>query len=270
VPEIREVASGLWIGGAPASGKTTIALRLARRHGLRWYGADTRTWAHRDRALAAGVEAARRWESLAPEERGAAPADELVAMSLHRERGRMVIDDVRALPDTPLPIAEGSTVPASVVSSGITDAARSVWLIPTPDFLQAQLASHPAEARKLYIALRDVIAEEAKEHHAPTVSVDGQLGVDEMTELVEERFADAIREGPRTETVVERRRLLRQANLSVTEQVRGFYRRPWAAGDPETIVRSFICECGDATCEASVEATVRDAEARPVVARGHR
>jgi hypothetical protein len=257
----------LWIGGAPASGKTTIALRLARRHGLRWYGADTRTWEHRDRALAAGVEAAHRWESLAPQARGDAPPRELVAMSLHRERGRMVIDDVRALPDSPLVVAEGTTVPASAVSSGITDAARSVWLVPTPEFQRSQLAGHPA--RRLYTLLGDLIAEETKEHHAPSVSVDDQLGIDELIELVEARFADAIRTGPRAETIDQRRELLRQANLSVAEQVRGFYRRPWAVGDPETTVRTFVCECGERSCEANVETKVHDAAADPVLAAGH-
>lgn len=260
----------LWIGGVPASGKTTIALRLARRHGLRWYGTDTRTWDHRDRALAAGVEAAHRWESLAPGERGDAPPDELIAMSLHRERGQMVIDDVQGLADSPLVVAEGTTIPAWIVSAGIADAARSVWLIPTPEFLRAQLAGHPAGARKLYTLLGGVIEEETQEHHTPTVSLDGQFGVDELTELVDARFADAIREGPRAETIDERRELLREANLSIIEQVRSFYRRPWAEGDPETVVRNFVCECGDDSCEASVETTVRKAGAGPVVARGHR
>ena len=51
----------LWIGGPPGGGKSSVATRIARRYGLRWYGADTRTWRHRDRALRAGNEAARRW-----------------------------------------------------------------------------------------------------------------------------------------------------------------------------------------------------------------
>lgn len=181
----------------------------------------------------------------------------------------MVIDDVRELPDTPLLVAEGTTIPASVVSSGITDAARSVWLIPTADFEGAQLAGHPAGARKLYTLLRDVIGQETKEHDAPTVSVDGRLGVGELIELIETRFADAILHGPRAETIDERRRLLREANLSVTEQVRGFYRRPWAQGDAETVVRTFVCECGDPSCTANVDATVHDAAAHPVLASGH-
>jgi hypothetical protein len=58
----------LWIGRAPASGKTTLATRIAPRHGLGLYGADTRTWEHRDRALAAGNAAAHRWEAMTPEQ----------------------------------------------------------------------------------------------------------------------------------------------------------------------------------------------------------
>jgi hypothetical protein len=86
----------LWIGGPPSAGKTVVATRIARRHGLRWYGADIRTWQHRDRALVAGNPAAHRWEAMTPDERWvrSTPA-EMLAMSLHTERGPMVLDDLR-------------------------------------------------------------------------------------------------------------------------------------------------------------------------------
>ena len=259
----------LWIGGPLGSGKTTVARRIARRHGLRLYSADTRTWAHRDRALADRNEAAEKWERLSPEARGDASPDELVAMSLHRERGTMVIEDLRKLPRSPLIVAEGSTLPASAVSSGIADPARSIWLVPTEDFQQRALAGLPAAARTLYSLLGDVIAGEAQEHDVRTLRVDGSRRIDETVESVEGLFAGAIAEGPRAESVDERAGLLREANEAIVDQVRGYYSRAWAEGDPDQVLRTFACECGDPQCSAEVETTVGEASARPVLEIGH-
>jgi hypothetical protein len=258
----------LWIGGPPGSGTTSIATRLCRKHGLRWFNADTQTWAHRDRALAAGVPAAHGWESLAPEARGEALPSELLAMSLHRERGPMVIDDVRALPPTPLIIAEGSTVPASVFSTGLANDSRAIWLLPTRSFQRDQLAGHEVGARAVYALLRDVIEQETREHAAPILSVDGQSGISEMTATVERLFAGAIAQGPCAKTRAERRALLQEANRAVAEQVRGFYARPWAQGNPDSVVRSFLCECEDTECAESVDVAVRTS-ATPIYASGH-
>jgi len=97
----------IWIGGPPASGKTTVATRLACRYGLRLYSADTRTWLHRDRALAAGVAAASRWEAMTPVERWQrSSVAGMLETSLHHERGAMVIEDLAALPVSPLIVAE--------------------------------------------------------------------------------------------------------------------------------------------------------------------
>ena len=130
---MQELRHVLWIGGGSRSGKTTIAKRLARRYGLRWYSADAQTWRHRDRAVAAGHPAALRFESLTLRgaREGHSPA-ELLEMGLHEERGPMIVDDLRELPTAPLVVAEGSTLPPFVVSTGVAAPGRAVWLIPTP------------------------------------------------------------------------------------------------------------------------------------------
>jgi hypothetical protein len=245
----------LWIGGPPGGGKSSVATQIARRYGLRWYSADTRTWQHRDRALRAGNAAACRWEAMTPQQRwvGSTPR-EMLQMSLHRERGPMVIDDLRALPDSPLVVAEGSTLPARALSSGIAERSRAVWLLPTRAFQQATLTGRGMAPgpTALYLLLGATIEQEAREHGARTLTVDGSRGVQETVAAVQELFAEALAEGPRAATLAERRGLLREANQAIASQVRGFYARPWANGDAEAVVRELICECGDLGCVASV------------------
>lgn len=255
----------LWIGGPPGSGKTTIATRLARRHGLRWYNADTRTWAHRDRALREGNEAAQRWEQWRHTMDPTIPSAEMFAMSLHRERGPMVVDDVRALPPTPLTVAEGSTVSAALVAAP----GRSVWLIPTPELQERRLQERDGSALELYILLSGEIEREAREHDAPILMVDRSETIDETVAAVEALFADALKAGPRAESPAQRRALLRESNLAVVEQIRAFYARPWADGDAATVERSFLCECGDPGCDASIVAPVGTVAAEPAFAPGH-
>jgi hypothetical protein len=249
------VRLSVWIGGAPGAGKTTVGRALARRHGLRLYGADTRTWVHRDRALAAGNDAARRWEELGPAERWERPTDELVEMSLHRHRGDMVLDDLRALPAVPLVVAEGTTLPAHAA-----DPARAVWLLPTPEFQLDQLRRRatPEGHARLYTALREVIAAEAERHGLRTVTIDGRTGPAETVSAVEAMLAGPLHHGPHARSRPERQALVREQNLATIEQVRGFFGRPWATGDPDQQVVSLVCECGDPACTAQIPVRVGD------------
>jgi hypothetical protein len=261
----------LWIGGTPGSGKTAVATRLARRHGLRWYGSDTRTWRHRDRALRAGSAAARRWETMPPEQRWRTSPAEMLDMSLHAERGPMVVDDLRGLPRSPLVVAEGTALPARAVSDGVADRARAVWLIPSDEVQHARLLERgtPPGPLSLYLQLAETISREAWEHAAPVLRLDESMGIETVVAAVEELFADALAEGPRAETTGERRALLREANEAVVAQVRDYHARPWAKGDADTVVREFLCECGDLACEASVLLRVGTVGTSPALASGH-
>ncbi len=266
----------LWIGGPPGAGKTTIATYLARRYGVRRYSVDTRTWVHRERALLAQVPAAQRWESLTPVERWEQSSlAEMFEMSLYYERGPMVIDDLRGLPDSPLIIAEGVVLPASAASTGLAERSQMVWLLPTAEFQDAQLSAAEtalgplAGRRSLYRFLREVAEQEARDHEVPVLTVDGSLGVSEMVEAVYQLFSSVLTSGPWAKTLEERQRLLREINQAILDQIRGYYAQSWVDGDPDLLTRSFVCECGNLTCEAEVSRTIQDVLAGPVLARGH-
>lgn len=252
----------LWIGGASASGKTTIATRLARRHGLRWYSADAHTWRHRDLALGAGHEAAARWESMTPDERSAtavANPEELIRLNLDFERGPMIVDDLRELPDAPLVVADGSTVLPELVAHGQADRERAVWLLPT---FERHRAFHEAQGLGHLVPYRWLIVEEIERQAADVgvnvLRVDDDLGIDDALATVESLFADAVEEGPTAVTPTERRALLRYANEAVVAQARGYLARPWTTGDEATFQRQFLCECDDPECTAVVVQAVAD------------
>jgi len=266
--QVQELGYVLWIGGPPGSGKTAVASRLARRYGLRLYSSDTRTWQHRDRALRAGNAAAHRWEAMTPEERWRPGSAELLELSLHAERGQMVVDDLRSLPTSPLVVAEGSALPARAVA----DRSRAVWLIAAPEFQRATLLGRgtPPGPLSLYLQLAETIASEASESDVHVLVVDGSLAIDSLAAAVSERFADALAEGPKADTPGERRVLLREANEAIGSQVRDYHARPWAEGDADEVVCEFLCECGDPACDASVRLRAGELSAAAVLAPSHR
>lgn len=261
----------LWIGGPSGAGKTTLARRLGRRYGLRLYSADTRTWVHRDRALAAGNEAARRWEEAGVRSRAEDfSPEEMLAMAVHLERGDMVIEDVAGLPDWPMIVAEGTTLSAARVAT-VTEPGRALWLLPSDELYDRRLAAmdvNPAQAAYLRHQ-REVIESDARAAGVTVLEVDATLDADATLAAAEDIFGPFIARGPRAADAHERRRLLREINLDLVSQVRGYFARPWAQGDGESTPRPFVCECGDPTCVLEVSTSVAAAASAPVLADEH-
>jgi len=57
--------------------------------------------------------------------------------------------------------------------------------------------------------------------------------------------------------------LAADGNEAVVAQVRGYHAPPWAEGDPEAVIRTFVCECGDPACEASVDVLLQSLPVLP-------
>jgi len=199
-----DLSHAVWIGGAQASGKSTIARAVAERFGLQLYVVDHRTWVHEPRMPRT------EFASLTMDERWVNPSTERMLewfVSTSRHRFRLVLEDLRVLPDEPAAIVEGPQLFPAFVAAVLRDPAQALFLVPDPDEMRERLrargpmegtsdgvrARENAIARDVLIARR--IEREARELRLPTLRVDRPLA--EMVELVCEYLAPTVERLPR-------------------------------------------------------------------------
>jgi hypothetical protein len=266
----------VWLGGPPCSGKTSIARILAGRHDLRAYHSDAHTWEHHDKAVERRYPAAARTESLGPDELWLAELDALVAQPLeaNEERCRLMLEDIEALPPSPLIVAEGTPLFPWLVEERLASRDHAVWLVPTPEFQRARLeervgtewrrTSDPPRALANRIerehAVGERIERDARKRGLRVLTVDGSRDVAAMAAAVEEIFAEVVAAGPRASDPQARSALRREDNQQVYRQVSTFFERRPEAGDAARSPVPFACECGASGCDAGVRVTLVEAQ----------
>jgi 2-phosphoglycerate kinase len=203
-PRLRHV---YWIGGGSGGGKSTVARRLAARHGLRPYATDEVMADHAGRCAPEDSPALAEFAAMGMDERWVSRDPETMLETFHWFRGEgfgLIVEDLLRLPREPAVLAEGFRLLPRLVQPLLAVPAHAVWLIPTPAFRRAAFASRgslwdlPRKTSDPEKAMRnlldrdrmftDRLAEEARGLRLRVIEVDRTVTEDELTERVSAEF----------------------------------------------------------------------------------
>lgn len=207
-PGAATLARVYWVGGAPDSGKTTVAAELARRYGTVRYEYDRADLRHH-RRLAADLPAYRAFLDATAEERWLGPAPRDLAdraLASFTDRFPLVLDDLAVaewVPGRPV-IAEGFGLTPALVAPLLASPQQAVWLVPTAEFraaswdrrakpASARETSDPARAAANLLArdrlLDDEVRRQAAGRGFAVLEIDGSLTPGEVADRVQAHFA---------------------------------------------------------------------------------
>lgn len=126
-----------WLGGGSGAGKSTIARRMAARHGLRVYATDDVMSDHAGRSTPADCPFLSEFKAMDMNERWVNRSPHTMLETFHWFRGEgfdLIVDDLLRLPNEPGVIVEGFRLLPSLVKPLLAVLDHAVWLLPTPDF----------------------------------------------------------------------------------------------------------------------------------------
>ncbi|MFF3444223.1 hypothetical protein [Streptosporangium sp. NPDC002721] len=133
-----------WIGGGSGAGKSTIAGRIAARHGLRLYATDEVMSDHAGRSTPEDSPFLSAFKAMDMDERWVGRSPETMLETFHWFRGEgfhLIVEDLLRLPRDPRVVVEGFRLLPHLVKPLLTTPDQAVWLLPTPGFRRAAIDS---------------------------------------------------------------------------------------------------------------------------------
>lgn len=133
-----------WVGGGSGAGKSTVARRLAERHGLRLYGTDEVMSDHAVRCPPEDCPSLRAFIGMDMDTRWVNRPPETMLETFHWFRGegfQLIVDDLLTLPEAPGVIVEGFRLLPRLVQPLLADPRQALWLLPSPELRRLALDS---------------------------------------------------------------------------------------------------------------------------------
>ena len=196
-----------WIGGGSGAGKSTIAQRLAQKHGLELYATDAVMGDHARRSIPKDSPLLSAFSHMDMDERWINRSPETMLETFHWFRGegfRLIVEDLLALPQKPGVIVEGLRLLPRLVQPLLEVPSRGVWLLPTPEFRRTAFESRgtlweiPRKTSDPERAMRnllerdrmftDRLRQEAEQVGVLTIEIDASTSEDSLTDRVATQF----------------------------------------------------------------------------------
>ena len=196
-----------WLGGASGAAKSTIARRLAERHGLALYSCDDTMGDHASRARAEEAPHLEAFKRMSMDERWVLRTPQEMLETFHWFRGEafgLIVEDLHALSRQGPVIAEGFRLLPRLVRPHLASHARGLWLLPTKGFRRRAFEARgtmwdvPGKTSDPEAALRNLLARDAlftrrlaselAELDLPSAVADGSRTEDELLNHVTARF----------------------------------------------------------------------------------
>lgn len=131
-----------WIGGGSCAGKSTIARRIADKHGLHLYATDDVMTEHTQRSKPEDCPFLHQFIAMDMDERWVKRSPTTMLDTFHWFRGEgfnLIIEDLLRMPTDCRVVVEGFRLLPHLVKPILSVSDHAVWLFPSPEFRQGTI-----------------------------------------------------------------------------------------------------------------------------------